>query len=468
MNADHATFSAVFRGTGVSPVSSSSVPQHGLDGRATNQSILKRTLYLCSSVFICGSLLLGCQDNKREKQATRALRDYFDGDYPRAIARLDKLSHKTDENYVLNNLRLGSIALSAYDLDEAEGAFLRAWEIINAGGVNSGGRDVAAVWVSEKLKIWKGEPYERALASFYLGVVYYMRHDYDNARAAFENSLFKLRDYADAKDEKRGYTEQESTFVVAHIMLGRCYQHLNRPDLAQMNFEQAAKLQPRLANLANETLNKEANVLLVVDFGYAPRKVEGFDSSQIAFRPEPGEIAPVPLPRVEVNGQDYAIGDVAVPAIDTVRMAQDRKWQSIDTIRTVKAGVGVGLMAAGAGYGVYKGANRDLRGEDVAIAAGLIAAGALLKASSDADLRVWELAPRSIFLIPLKLPPGKHDITVSFPQADDLHQTWHNLDVPADAEATYYYRMNRWQTGPFTWPPQPIPIVDEPAVKTKK
>jgi hypothetical protein len=58
--------------------------------------------------------------------------------------------------------------------------------VINAGGVNSGGRAVAAVWINEKLKIWKGEPYERAMASFYLGLVYYIRHDYGNARAAFE------------------------------------------------------------------------------------------------------------------------------------------------------------------------------------------------------------------------------------------------------------------------------------------
>ena len=57
-----------------------------------------------------------------------------------ALQRLGPLSGKTDENFVLNNLRLGSAALAAYDLDTAESAFLRAYEVLNSVGVNDGGR----------------------------------------------------------------------------------------------------------------------------------------------------------------------------------------------------------------------------------------------------------------------------------------------------------------------------------------
>ncbi len=414
--------------------------------------------YLRSSAFICGLLLLsfGCQQDKREKLSHRAVEDYFNGDFPRAIQKLNGLSSKTDENYVLNNLRLGSVNLAAYELDDAEAAFLRAWEIINAGGVNSGGRAVAAAWINEKLKIWKGEPYERAVASYNLGLIYYMRRDYNNARACFENALFKLRDYADDKDEKKGYTEQESTFVLAHIMLGRCWQKLGREDLSQQSFEAAKKLQPSLSALTDPAIHADSNVLLFVDFGYGPRKVTNDDGAIIGFTPTPSTAGAIPTPRVIVNNSEYKLGQLATPTIDTVAMAQDRRWQSIDTIRTVKSYVGTGLIAGGVGYGAYKGIKGDFKGQDAAIMAALIGTGALLKASSHADVRQWEMVPRTVFVLPLKLPTGKQDISVSFPESGNLSQSWRGLDVPENGEATYYYRMNRWWPGPFDWPPAPI------------
>ncbi|MBC7783774.1 MAG: hypothetical protein H7144_08030 [Burkholderiales bacterium] len=420
-----------------------------------------RISYPRLSAFICGLFLFflaGCQQPKEIKQANRAVEDYFNGDLPRAIQKLRPLSLKTDENYVLNNLRLGSVALTAYELDEAEAAFGRAWEVINAGGVNSGGRSVAAVWIDEKLKIWKGEPYERALASFDLGVVYYMRRDYNNARAALENTLFKLREYADPKDEKKGYAEQESTFVLAHIMLGRCWQRLGRQDLAEATFADARRLQSRLGNLTDPATHAQSNVLLIVDFGYGPRKTTDYDGAIIAFAPTPNTAGEIPRPRVIVDNAEYPLDHLTEPTIDTVAMAQDRRWQSIDTIRTVKTTIGTGMITAGAGYGIYKGANNDFRAEDAAIMAGLIATGALLKAGSHADTRHWEMAPRTVFLLPLKLSPGKHDITVTFPNASNLQQSWRGLIAPEQGEAAYYYRMNRWWPGPFEWPPTPIEL----------
>ncbi|MGC4032671.1 MAG: tetratricopeptide repeat protein [Tepidisphaeraceae bacterium] len=396
--------------------------------------------------------MTGCTDKKAEHQAARGVQDYFNGDYARAINAFTPLAEKPDENYVLNNLRLGSAALAAYDLGTAESAFLKAWETINAGGVNSGGRSVAAVVIDEKLKIWKGEPYERALASFDLGLVYLLKNDFNNARAAFENSLFKLRDYADAKDEKKNYTEQESTFAIAHILLGRCWQRLSREDLARRAFDTAAKLRPDLAQLADYDRQLGTNVMLVVEYGFGPRKRSEFDGTAVAFSPTLQNAGQLPQPRVIVDGRDFSLGDAAVPTIDTVAMAHDRRWQSIDTIRVTKDVVGAGMIVGGAGYGLYRINQGNVRPEDVAIAGGLIALGALMRASSNVDLRQWEMAPRTIFLLPLTLPPGRHDVTVTFP-ATDVTQSWRGLVVPERGDVTYYFRMNRYLPGPFVWPP---------------
>jgi tetratricopeptide (TPR) repeat protein len=212
-------------------------------------------------------LIGGCATNKVQEKADKAVSDYFAGNYLRAQDRLREAASKPDENFVLNNVRLGSAALVDYDLDQAEDAFLRAYEVINSVGVNDGGRSLGAAIVDEKLKIWKGEPYERAMANFYLGLVYYMRHDYGNARGAFENALFKLRDYADKDDVRDDYREQESNFVIGLMMLGKAYQRLGRDDLAEANFARVRELRPELAPLVDPERNATSNLLLDMDRG---------------------------------------------------------------------------------------------------------------------------------------------------------------------------------------------------------
>ena len=100
-------------------------------------------LYLCVSVFICG-LISGCAAEKHP-EAQRGVNDYFLGDYRRARDVFRPFAGKTDEDYVLNNVRLGSASLVDYDLGEAEAAFYRAYEVINSVNVNDAGRSSAAL-----------------------------------------------------------------------------------------------------------------------------------------------------------------------------------------------------------------------------------------------------------------------------------------------------------------------------------
>ncbi len=394
------------------------------------------------------TLLPGCGPTQNEMRAQHAVEAYLAGDFRQAVDRLRPLADNTDENFVLNNCRLGLAALADYDLGESESAFLKAYEVINSVGVNDGGRSLGAVLVDEKLKIWKGEPYERAMANFYLGLVYYMRHDYNNARAAFENALFKLRDYGDDKDKKDDFRRVDSNFALASLMLGRCWQRLGREDLAAANFQRATAFNPSLASLADSRAQGQSNVLLVVDFGRGPRKITNFDGAIVGLGPTPAEEGPVPEPVVQVDGTPFPLAGLNRPPVDLLALAQDRRWQSIDTIRTVKSALGTGLIAAGAIDGLTDDRHRRI-GMDLA----LIGAGLLLKATSQADVRQWEMLPRTVFLLPLKLSPGKHDITVRFPGARGLSQAWRDLVVPTEGEATYYMHMQPYNSGPFYWPP---------------
>jgi hypothetical protein len=391
----------------------------------------------------------GCQSGA-QRNAEQAVGDYFMGDYGRAVQLLKPLAQKTDENFVLNNARLGSAALAAYDIGTAESAFLRAYEVMNSVGVNDGGRTAGAVLVSENIKVWKGEPFERAMVNFYLGLIYYMRHDYANARGAFENALFKLRDYGESNQKSDQYQQVESNFALAYLMLARSYQRLGRDDLAQKNFQRAVELAPQLQSLADAAVNAESNLLLVVDFGRGPQKATNFDGAIIGFTPTPAQAGPIALPSVVVDGSRVPMRGANLPPVDLLAVAQDRKWESIDTIRTVKSALGTGLVAAGVGTAVL----RDR--PDPALSLGLIAGGLLLKATSQGDIRQWEMLPRTVFLIPLRVPPGTHDVTVEFPAIPGLRQEWRGLVAPEKGDNTYYMHIERFNPGPFTWPPRPL------------
>jgi tetratricopeptide (TPR) repeat protein len=390
----------------------------------------------------------GCNTTGRDNAISGAIGDYYAGRYEPARQVLSPLAQKTDENYALNNVRLGSVALAEYDLRLAESSLYKAYEVMNSVNVNDPGRSAAAVAVSEHLKVWKGEPFERAMANFYLGLVYYMKHDYANARAAFENALFKLRDYGEGQVKSDQYKEAESDFTIAYIMLGRCWRQLGDLDKARDIFNRVVKLRPDLKYLVEGESFDHANVVLVVDFGQGVEKRLGADNSIMIMVPDPQQAPPVPAAAVSVDGKPIDLRGQNQPPIDLVALAHQRRWQSIDTIRVVKSAVGTGLMAASA-YSAYEG-HRDT-------ALGLAAAGLLLKATSTADLRHWEMLPRTTFILPLELPPGPHNVTVN---VGGIQQTWRGIVAPEKADNAYYMRLQPMANAVYTWPPAGMAEVD--------
>jgi hypothetical protein len=345
---------------------------------------------------------------------------------------------ETGRDYVLNNLRLGTAALAADDPATAEQAFLRAYEVMNATGVNQGGREAAAVWLSEDLKIWKGEPYERAVANLHLGLIYYGMGDYENARGAFENALFKLRDYAEGDADEADYREVESSFAAAHVMLGRTMDRLGRRDLAAQHFERVRQAAPYLSALADPAVHARSNVLVAVPFGLGPTKAS--DGPAVRFTPSPTRAGPMPRLVVRVDGEPMDVRGFDVPTFDSVAMAQDRRWQDIDTIRATKDTIGKGLMVGGA-LVAANGADKN-SGDTVAAGAGMALVGLLLQASSRPDLRVWESAPRGMYLVPLDLPPGEHEVWVGFEGAP--HQASARVVAEPGGDALLYLLPQRW------------------------
>ena len=329
-----------------------------------------RTFAIC--LLLPATLFAGCV-SQDQIDSQQAVSDYLGGDYAHARTLLEPLAKKTNEDFVLNNVRLGSTDLAMYDVPASQSAFLNAYEALNSYGVNTGGRTLGAVLVDEKIKIWRGEPFERAMANYYLGLTYYMQADYNNARAAFENALFKLHDYGPDNNAAAGsdqFREVDSNFVLAQYMLARCYQRLGNDAQAASSFNRVVSLAPQLSALVDVGMNQRSNVLLVIDYGVGPFKATTADGAISGFVPRPEEVGPPPRPEVFVDGAQTQAWNVNAPLVDLIVLAQDQRWQNIDTIRTIKTVLGSGLIVGGAITALTA-----QRAQTGAIGLGLVAAG---------------------------------------------------------------------------------------------
>lgn len=418
---------------------------------------MKRLATILAAIAL--TAIVGCKTPEHVIDGRRGVSAYLSGNFSLSKRVLEPLTEKTNEDYVLNNLRYGSAAFASHDFVEAERGYYRAYQVMNATKVNDAGREAAMVWLSENKKVWRGEPYERAVANLQLGMLYYAENDYNNARGAFENALFKLRDYKSG--DAKNYDEQESDFAIALLMLGRTWTHLGRPDEASRYFERAIALRPGLEPLARQLGDLSYNALLYVEYGFGPRKVEtGMDGSSLGFYPHPSQAGSIPMPEVSVDGATQSL-PASEPLFDALSMALDRRWQKIDTIRKTKSYLGTALIVGGAGATIY-GADRDDDGTLIA-GVGMMVAGALLKASSQADIRTWEMSPRTAFIIPLRVSPGTHDINVRF--ASGVYQSWRAMPIAADRETTYLFRMMPSTSREYDFAPAAEPSA--PAVETQ-
>jgi tetratricopeptide (TPR) repeat protein len=100
-------------------------------------------------------------------------------------------------------------------------------------------KENAAAVSNEGLKVFKGEPFERAMLCTYLGMLSYMEGDYNNARIFCANA-----DMEDATTEE-DMKDYRQDFQIAHYWLGRAYMKLGESDNARIAFRKASARVPR-------------------------------------------------------------------------------------------------------------------------------------------------------------------------------------------------------------------------------
>ncbi len=306
-----------------------------------------------------------------------------------------------DENTVLNNVRLGLAAMADGDTLEAERTLGRVFEYMSTAGLNRD-RTTAAVLVHEGVKIFKGEPFEQALTYYWIASLYATMGDWENARAAAANSLFRLTEFiGDQRASRqpppdgRDYTVVDTNFALGLIMEALASDHSNAPGMNEQ-LDAALQINPSLEPLVTTLRKRDYDTLLIIDFGQGPIKTAyGPDMSLARWVPAQGAPAYV---SVSADGLEISR---AQPVCDVNAMAQDLRWNDLENVRKAKSAVGNVLVGAGMVAAVV-GAHEN-SGEAVVAGLGAIAAGLLTKSGAEADTRYIDFAPQYVFLVPVRI-----------------------------------------------------------------
>ncbi|MFH1017129.1 MAG: tetratricopeptide repeat protein [Pseudomonadota bacterium] len=353
-------------------------------------------------------------------------------DYATAIAVFKaKAQNPNDKNYVLYNLAILSAAMAAGDYETAQKAALEAqkmmWSDVGAG------RGQASLISAEALKVFKGEPFEKAMASVYSGIIFFNQGDLDNARAAFAKALLAI---------KQKEPPHQEDFALAYALQAYVLLKLKDEDNARISLEKAQKAESKNLYLVPEQLRK-SNALILVELGRAPRKLRtGPGASLIKW-----ERSRYPERSVEVFVDDKGEG-WAARAGDLTEQAQTKGKVAKDTVQVVKgatreAGAVTTVIAADLAAQGVKNAGW------VALGAGLFTA----LNQSQADVRQWELLPDLIQLLPLRLPEGTHSLRlVFFDESGNpipgYDQTLSDVAVEKGKDRIYLFRSGAYTKGP--------------------
>jgi tetratricopeptide (TPR) repeat protein len=325
-----------------------------------------------------------------------------------------QLAAAAPKDRVLWEYRIAAAALRRGQFDEARAKLDDA--ILQIGGILANDRDASRarhLFTGEDAKKFIGEPYERVMAYYYRGILYWRDGEPDNARACFRTGQL-----IDSDAENKAYA---SDYVLLDYLDG-----LASVKLAADGSDAFARAVKNSSRQPLPPYDPKANVLVFAEWGPGPTKYSGGEyGEELKFFTRPPKIHHAAL---DVEGRT-----VLLPAYDDLNFqATTRGGRVMDHILGNKAvfksgadTVGnIALVGAGvAASNIYQGNGQHSQAsENAAIA--LAAVGLLSKLASAAtvaraDIRTWDNLPQALGFAALRLPPGEYRGTLRFFDAED-------------------------------------------------
>lgn len=411
-------------------------------------------------------VLSGCRSDSRPSPHRQMRAGDFAG--ARDLVESQVENDRDDRRYMLDRMRAGVLNLDTGDARRSERWFAEVYDVLRTQGLNED-KTVRSIVFTEGVKVWKGEPFEQAMALVYYGFVQASQGSWDNARAAAGNALFYLRDF-DPKEEGQsqqridtaeiarraatyeakqrgeepefatgdeyldnGYVAEENNFTMAYLLHGIASQQLGRDDEASDYFNRVLKLSPAHRPLVEQLRVGDYNTIVVVADGLGPRKI-ATGSGNALSRYQPIDRARTPA-RVSIVGQP----PMSLPAVtDLNTMALDHRWNNLEDVRIAKNVLGNVAVAGGAIVLAQGIADESV--EAAAIGAGIAAIGLLLKESAKANTDYCDVFPQRLFVVALNVTEPGTDVTIDLPGVwPATGAVLRNLNPPLTNQAAFQY-----------------------------
>lgn len=443
---------------------------------------------LASLLMVAATVASGCAGPQMRTPVQPILMGEY-GQARSAVISEMRSKKKADRAAVLDAVRIGVLTLDDGLPEAAMFTLSDAYDTLRAQGINKD-RTVAAVVLNEDVKIYKGEPFEQAIALAYYAMAHASQGSWDNARAASLASLFYLQDFekggakggdgsgsamraandvadrsarfealvnqgmdrdeaarrvdadediADASGEDKGYVAVESDFTLGYLLAGVANQQMGRDDEASDYFRRVQTLDPRLTQLTQTLRDGRYNTLLIVSFGLGPRKAPANeDQTATTFVPRfPSGDEALGVSVAGFGARRYPV------VLDVNAMSRDARWRGWEGFRQTKSALGSTMVLGGLATAALA---RD--GDAKLVGLGVAAAGLFVKAGSHADMRFVDVYPQRFYAVPLNIT-DRTSVTLQVDGHPVSRLVLHDLAPPQvlPGEAAVQLRYVRLVTG---------------------
>ncbi len=346
---------------------------------------------------------------------------------------VDKVTKAQNKDRVVNEMELGVAALALGELDIARHAFDSALHLIEIthGGTEQA-RQARSLWYEEGTKDFKGEPYERAMAYYYRGLIYLRDRDADNARACFNAAI--LQDSFAEEQQNR------CDFAVLYLLAAYAAHLQNDRAARDENFADFLRFRPDFP-----PPDWDNSVLAVAETGKGPRKLaDGVGHFQMKiFRGKGFKDVAAQFGAGEGKWRAYPAEDVAFQAmtrgsrpIDAILEGKVAFKKQAENIGTSLTSLSSEVMVSAPLLGNSGGAQAAAGGLAVlGIASALIAQNAKPRA----DTRAWPNLPDTIHVAFLPKAVRGTAVSAAFLDAEG-NVLASKEQVPQDADTLLWFK----------------------------
>lgn len=403
--------------------------------------------------------------------------------------RRTQATNPRDRGFMLDQAKLAALTLADGATPAASATVDALYDLLRQQGVNRDKTVATFLFGEGNTRVWRGEPFEQALAYYTVGLYDAMTGDWGNVRATSENALFAVRDFSqtlnrgrrestdvgrqtgvdsaatwdaqsraladrqvlivESKQDKRRpsresgadfeppYQVVRSDFELGYALKAIAAQQMGEIQQAEEALANLRAVAPRLDGLAGTIAAGRYNTVLIVEYGVGPEKYgAGPDNAIAMFRPRTPSTDAALL--VSIAGAPSARFPIVT---DVNRLALDVRWNNLEDMRLAKSRIGDLLFYGGlVTVGVAGGKNKD---DQQLAGLGVSLAGLLLKGTAQVDTRHNEALPQRVYIAPVWIDPDqKGTITL---EIEGLPQTRLRVPIVRDGDAreavAYYTRL---------------------------